>query len=76
MTTILLQLNSKIYEKLVEIAAYLKIDQNEVMNKALLEYLEDQEDIKDADEAYVEYLASGKKGYTIEELRKEYGLQP
>ena len=72
--SISIHLNGSLCAKLVEIATYLKQDPDIVMRKALIEYLEDQEDIRDAEAAYAEYLASGEEGYTIDELRKEYGL--
>lgn len=68
-------LNGSLCAKLVEIATYLKQDPNIVMRKALIEYLEDQEDIRDAEEAYAEYLASGEEGYTTEQIIEEDGLQ-
>jgi RHH-type rel operon transcriptional repressor/antitoxin RelB len=44
------------------------------VKKALDRYLEDQEDYIDAVAAYEEYLATGKKAKSLEELKKEYDL--
>lgn len=46
----------------------------EAFKKALFEKIEDEYDIAIADEAYREYVASGKESRPIEELWKECGL--
>jgi len=43
----------------------------EAFKRALFEKIEDEYDIKVAEEAYAEYLQSGKKSRPIEELWKE-----
>lgn len=45
-----------------------------IMQEAIIEFLEDLADAKKADEAYAEYLASGKQGISAKELYKELGL--
>ena len=44
------------------------------VEQALNQYLEDLEDAAIGDEAYQEYLRSGKKSYSMEEVRKACGL--
>ncbi len=46
----------------------------EAFKKALFEKIEDEYDITVADEAYREYLASGKQSRPAEELWQECGL--
>lgn len=46
----------------------------EAFKKALFEKIEDEYDIAVADEAYDEYVKSGKKSRPIEELWKEIEL--
>lgn len=50
------------------------ISVGEAFKKALFERIEDEYDIAVAEEAYQEYLASGKKSRPIEELWKELDL--
>ena len=46
----------------------------EAFKKALFEKIEDEYDIKVGEEAYKEYVDSGKKGRPFSELKKELGL--
>ncbi len=46
----------------------------EAFKRALFERIEDEYDIAVADEAYENYVKSGKKSRPIEELWKEVGL--
>lgn len=46
----------------------------EAFKKALFEKIEDEYDLAIAEEAYNEYIASGKKSRPIEELWKECDL--
>lgn len=50
------------------------ISVGEAFKKALFEKIEDEYDITIANEAYDEYIASGKKSRPITELWKELGL--
>ena len=43
--------------------------------EALYEYLEDYFDARDAEEAYAEWIASGKKSFSWEQVKKECGLE-
>lgn len=40
----------------------------------LRELQEDAEDAKEAEQAWKEFVASGKKGFTLEEVKAELGL--
>jgi len=42
---------------------------------ALESYLRDNMDYLEAVSSYEEYLKSGKKGYTLEEMKKRYELE-
>lgn len=46
----------------------------EAFKKALFEKIEDEYDIKVREEAYKEYVDSGKKSRPFSELKKELGL--
>ncbi|MGP1613140.1 MAG: type II toxin-antitoxin system RelB family antitoxin [Catonella sp.] len=46
----------------------------EAFKKALFEKIEDEYDIKVGEEAYKEYVDSGKKSRPFSELKKELGL--
>lgn len=50
------------------------ISMSEAFKKALFEKIEDEYDIAVADEAYNEYIKSGKKSTPISELWKELEL--
>ena len=54
-------------------AAKKGISLSEYVKQAALDHLEDDEDIRDADAAYAEYLKTGKS-YTLEEIEAELGL--
>ena len=44
------------------------------VKQALAEFLEERAEIEEAVEAYKEYLSSGKKGLTLDEMKKKYGF--
>jgi predicted transcriptional regulator len=71
MTTVTIQLEEKIYNKLAEIAQHEDRSKSSVIRRALLKYIEDQRDIKALEESYQDYIASDKKTYTLEEIKKE-----
>lgn len=50
------------------------ISLGEAFKNALFEKIEDEYDIAIAEEAYKEYIASGKKTISLSELRKELDL--
>ncbi len=45
------------------------------VKKALERLLEEEEDYADALVSFEEYLRSGKKGYSLEEMKQRYGLE-
>lgn len=45
------------------------------VKKALEQYLENIVEYEMAVAAHKEYLESGEKGYTLEEIKKEFGLK-
>ena len=62
------------YAKLSELAKHFKRTEDDLINKALVQYLEDLEDIKDAEEAIARYEASGRRGVPIEEVMAKNGI--
>lgn len=44
------------------------------VKKALETFLKDREEYLEAVAAYEEYLSSGKKGFTLEEMKQRYGF--
>ena len=46
----------------------------EAFKQALLEKIEDEYDVAVADEAYQDYLKSGKKSRPVGDLRKDLGI--
>ena len=45
------------------------------VKKALSKFLEEQEEIEWATQAYKEFLESGKKTISLEEVKREHGLE-
>ncbi|EHM13600.1 putative DNA-binding protein with an HTH domain [Jonquetella anthropi DSM 22815] len=70
----LLQLERQIEARLHTIAKESGHTEEWHVQQALNQYLEDLEDAAIGDEAYQEYLRSGKKSYTMEEVRIACGL--
>lgn len=68
------RLSPELNERLTALAARTHRSKSFYMTKALEDYLENQESYLLALEAYNEYLASGKKSYTSEEVREKLGL--
>ena len=66
-----LTLSSQIEKRLQLMAESLGKDKNQLVEDALISYLEDLEDIKDAEESLNEPLESY---LTIEEMEKKLGL--
>ena len=48
---------------------------SEVFRRSVLEKIEEEYDLRVYDEAWADYLASGKKSYTLEEAKKELGFE-
>ena len=49
------------------------LDVSELLRRTMLDWLEDEEDIRDAEAAYAEYLQTGKS-YSLDEIKAELGL--
>jgi RHH-type rel operon transcriptional repressor/antitoxin RelB len=64
-----------IEERLDRLASRTERSRSYHVNKALEKYLEDEEDVIDAVEAYEEHLRSGHPGYTLEEMKKRYNIE-
>ena len=47
---------------------------DDFVNEAVLTFMEDYEDGRDAKAAMAEHLASGERTYTQEEMEREFGL--
>ncbi|MDR2947402.1 MAG: DUF6290 family protein [Candidatus Adiutrix sp.] len=56
------------------LAAETSLAKHELVEKALRDVLEDQADIKLADEAMREYLAGDEKPCSLDEMKKKLGL--
>ena len=73
MVEVTLTFHEKAIELMNDFAAKKGITLTEYCKQAVLDQLEDDEDIRDADAAYAEYLKTGKS-YTLEEIKTELGL--
>ena len=69
-----IELSQKEKELLISYCDEHSISIEEAFKSAFFEMLEDEHDARIAEEAYEEYLKSGKKSRPIEELWKELGL--
>ncbi|EFK9628411.1 hypothetical protein MWY07_001738, partial [Campylobacter coli] len=58
----------------LNIAKERNTSKEEIIQALIMEFLEDLEDAKIGEVAYKEYLASGKKSISADELFKELGL--
>lgn len=72
MAVIQVDINDKALEILEESAARKDISVSEFIRRAVLSKLEDEEDLRAAQEAYEDYLRDGKT-YTSEEVWREIG---
>ena len=73
MAEVTLTFHEKAVEMMKEFAAQKGITLTEYCKQAILDRLEDDEDIRDADAAYAEYLQTGKS-YSLDEIKAELGL--
>ena len=73
MAVIQVNINDKALDILEEFAARKDISVSEFIRRAVLSKLEDEEDIRAANEAYEDYLKDGKT-YTHEEVWREIGV--
>lgn len=68
------QLPDEAYERLKSLADASGQSPTDFMSKALLEYLEDVEDIARAEEIMSKIEAGERKTYTLEEVERRLGL--
>ena len=54
--------------------ALVGINKSTAVRDALMEKIFDYLDAKDADEAYREYIESGEKGFTLDEVKGHLGI--
>ena len=73
MAEVTLTFHEKAVEMMKEFAAQKGITLTEYCKQAILDRLEDDEDIRDADAAYAEYLKNPVT-YTLDEIKSELGL--
>lgn len=75
MSVISLRLNEQEEKLLKEISAFEGLGISSYIKKVIYEKLEDEYDFKMAKEAYQEYLESGKKTYSFDEVLEELGIE-
>jgi len=59
-----------------ELCAEMGRSVDDFINEAVLTFMEDYEDGRDADEAMKEFLAGEGKTFGLQELVREYGMEP
>ncbi|EOJ1805666.1 DUF6290 family protein [Campylobacter jejuni] len=69
-----IELSSEKEQAFLNIAKERNTSKEEIIQALIMEFLEDLEDAKIGEVAYKEYLASGKKSISADELFKELGL--
>lgn len=74
MSVISLRLNDKEEKLLKEVADFEGIGVSSYIKKIIFERIEDEYDLKLAEEAYQKYVDSGKKSYSFSDVAKELGF--
>ncbi|WP_321151271.1 DUF6290 family protein [Campylobacter jejuni] len=74
MLSLNIELSSEKEQAFLNIAKERNTSKEEIIQALIMEFLEDLEDAKIGEVAYKEYLASGKKSISADELFKEFGL--
>ncbi|ELJ2076929.1 hypothetical protein RSY19_001652, partial [Campylobacter coli] len=74
MLSLNIELSSEKEQAFLNIAKERNTSKEEIIQALIMEFLEDLEDAKIGEVAYKEYLASGKKSISADELFKELGL--
>ncbi|AIK95671.1 type II toxin-antitoxin system RelB family antitoxin [Candidatus Odyssella acanthamoebae] len=69
------RLPASLEKRLADLSLKTKRSKSYYVKKALEDFLEDQEELQEAVAAYEEFLASGRKGSTLEEMKKRYGFE-
>lgn len=79
MPIINVDLSPDVYNDIGRATKMTKLSQNKFVEMALKSYIaemiEDAQDYEEAVEAWNEYVAGGKRGYTMEEINKKYGIK-
>jgi len=68
------RLSKNLEERLDALASRTNRAKSYYVKKALTKFLEEQEEIEWATQAYKEYLDSGKKTYSLEEVKRMHDL--
>ncbi|ELZ6693822.1 hypothetical protein UXW71_000455 [Campylobacter jejuni] len=74
MLSLNIELSSEKEQAFLNIAKERNTSKEEIIQALIMEFLEDLEDAKIGEVAYKEYLASGKKSISADQLFKELGL--
>ncbi|EFQ2111363.1 hypothetical protein LH227_000536 [Campylobacter jejuni] len=74
MLSLNIELSSEKEQAFLNIAKERNTSKEEIIQALIMEFLEDLEDAKIGEVAYKEYLVSGKKSISADELFKELGL--
>jgi len=74
MQTVSFQINEKLNSELEEFAKECDRSKGYILRKAVESFLEDQQDLKEAQLALEEFYISGSKTYTLEQIKKENEL--
>ncbi|EAK3632966.1 hypothetical protein BHV06_00945 [Campylobacter jejuni] len=74
MLSLNIELSSEKEQAFLNIAKERNTSKEEIIQALIMEFLEDLEDAKIGEVAYKDYLASGKKSISADELFKELGL--
>lgn len=69
-----IELSSEQEQAFLNIAKQRNISKEKIAKALIMEFLEDLEDVKEGEKAYKEFLASGKKSISADELFKELNL--
>jgi RHH-type rel operon transcriptional repressor/antitoxin RelB len=70
------RLSKNLEDRLDALAAQTNRAKSYYVKKALTQFLEDQEEIEWATQAYKDYLESGERTYSLEEIKKMHDLAP
>jgi RHH-type rel operon transcriptional repressor/antitoxin RelB len=69
------RLSKTLEERLNHLSSKTHRSKSFYVKKALEKFLKEEEDYLEALASYEDYLRSGKEGYTLEEMKKRYGIE-
>ena len=72
--SVVVELPKKAEKMLLNLAKERSISQEHLLQEMILQYLEDLEDARIGEQAYKEYLESGKESIPAKELYKKLGI--